>query len=75
MDHEEIMEFILIITMRVQIERGYALLERLDELYERDVISLGDYLEYKREIREALDDHTQNNPFNALKEELNLITL
>lgn len=75
MNHEEIMEFILIITMRVQIERGYALLERLDELYERDVISLDDYLEYKREIREALDDHTQNNPFNELKEELNLITL
>jgi len=75
MDHEKIMEFILIITMRVQIERGYALLDRLDELYERDVISEATFIGQTEELKRVLDQITSDNPFNQLKEELNLITL
>jgi hypothetical protein len=75
MNPEELLEFIYIFKCRMQIEHGYALLERLDVLLETDTISLGEYSKRKQDIIEALEDYTQDNPFNQLKEELNLFTL
>lgn len=55
------------------IERGYYFLDRLEELKRENRISEYEYLRQKNDILESLQDLCQDNPFNQLKEELNLI--
>ena len=75
MDAEELLEFIYIFKYRMQIERAYALLERIEELFLADLISSDDYVRHSQEVKDILEEFTQDNPFNQLKEELNLTTL
>lgn len=75
MKPEELLEFIYISKYRMQIERGYALLDRLKELFLADLISWDDYKRHREEVEGILEEFTQDNPFNQLKEELNLFTI
>ena len=75
MNPEELLEFIYISKYRMQIERGYALLDRLKELFLADLISWDDYKRHREEVESILEEFTQDNPFNELKEELNLFTI
>lgn len=75
MNPEELSEFIHISKYRMQIERGYALLDRLKELFLADLISWDDYKRHRDEVEGILEEFTQDNPFNELKEELNLFTI
>ena len=75
MNPEELLEFIYISKYRMQIERGYALLDRLKELFLADLISWDDYKRHSQEVESILEEFTQDNPFNELKEELNLFTI
>jgi hypothetical protein len=73
MNPEELLKFIYISKYRMQIERAYALLDRLKELFLADLISWDDYKKHSKEVEDILEEFTQDNPFNQLKEELNLI--
>jgi hypothetical protein len=56
-----------------QLERGYYLLIQLDVLKAICAISELEYREHTQEIREVMNQIGPQNPFNALKGELNLI--
>jgi hypothetical protein len=75
MNPEELLEFIYISKSRMQIERCYALLERLKELFLADLISWDDYKTHSQEVEDILEEFTLDNPFNQIKKELNLFTI
>lgn len=74
MNPKELLEFIYISKSRMQIERSYALLDRLKELFLADLISWDDYKRHSQEVEDILEEFTQDNPFNQIKKELNLFT-
>jgi hypothetical protein len=55
------------------IQRDYYFLDRLEELKRNNRISDSSYWKDKKEIEESLEELCKDNPFNKLKEELNLI--
>ena len=65
-------EYITIHLTIMAIERDYYFLDRLEELKRENRISSSDYLKEKNEVLESLEDLCKDNPFNQLKEELNL---
>lgn len=75
MNPEEFVEALAASVMIMKINRLYFFLERLDEEYELGNISDEFYLEQTQDLRVTLNRITEHNPFNQLKEELNLITL
>jgi hypothetical protein len=54
------------------IQRDYYFLDRLEELKRDNRISDSSYWEERKEIEESLEELCKDNPFNQLKEELNL---
>jgi uncharacterized membrane protein YukC len=54
------------------IQRDYYFLDRLEELKRDNRISDSSYWEEIKEIEESLEELCKDNPFNQLKEELNL---
>jgi hypothetical protein len=72
---EEFVEALAASVLIMKINRLYFFLERLDEEYELGNISDEFFLEQSQDLRVALNRLTEDNPFNELKEELNLITL
>jgi uncharacterized membrane protein YukC len=54
------------------IQRDYYFLDRLEELKLDNRISDSSYWEEIKEIEESLEELCKDNPFNQLKEELNL---
>ena len=75
MNIEEFVEALAASVLIMKINRLYFFLERLEEEYELGNISDEFFLEQSQDLRVALDRLTEDNPFNELKEELNLITL
>lgn len=75
MNPEEFVEALAASVIIMKINRLYFFLERLDEEYELGNISDEFYLEQTQDLRVTLNRITEHNPFNQLKEELNLITL
>lgn len=75
MNPEEFIEALAASVLIMKINRLYFFLERLDEEYELGNISDEFYLEQSQDLRVAINRLTEDNPFNQLKEELNLITL
>ena len=75
MNPEEFVEALAASVMIMKINRLYFFLERLEEEYELGNISYETYLEQTEDLKETLNKVTKHNPFNQLKEELNLITL
>ena len=75
MNPEEFVEALAVSVIIMKINRLYFFLERLDEEYELGNISDEFYLEQSQDVRVTLNRVTEHNPFNQLKEELNLITL
>jgi hypothetical protein len=75
MNPEEFVEALAASVMIMKINRLYFFLERLDEEYELGNISDEFYLEQSQDVRVTLNRVTEHNPFNQLKEELNLFTL
>lgn len=75
MNPEEFVEALAVSVMIMKINRLYFFLERLDEEYELGNISDEFYLKQTQDLKVALNRITKHNPFNQLKEELNLITL
>jgi len=57
-----------------QLENGYRLLMQLDVLKAISAISEIEFREHTQELREIMDQVGSQNPFNALKGELNLLT-
>jgi hypothetical protein len=57
-----------------QLENGYRLLMQLDVLKAISAISEIEFREHTQELREIMDQVGSENPFNALKGELNLLT-
>ena len=75
MNMEEFVEALAASVLIMKINRLYFFLERLDEEYELGKISDEFYLEQTEELKVVLSRLDENNPFNKLKEELNLLTL
>ena len=75
MNMEEFVEALAASVLIMKINRLYFFLERLDEEYELGNISDEFYLEQTEELKVVLSRLDENNPFNKLKEELNLSTL
>ena len=75
MNMEEFVEALAASVLIMKINRLYFFLERLDEEYELGKISDEFYLEQTEELKIVLSRLDENNPFNQLKEELNLLTL
>ena len=75
MNMEEFVEALAASVLIMKINRLYFFLERLDEEYELGNISDEFYLEQTEELKVVLSRLDENNPFNKLKEELNLLTL
>jgi len=75
MNPEEFVEALAASVIIMKINRLYFFLERLDEEYELGNISDEFYLEQSQDVRVTLNRVTEHNPFNQLKEELNLFTL
>jgi len=75
MNPEEFVEALAASVMIMKINRLYFFLERLDEEYELGNISDEFYLEQSQDVRVTLNRVTEHNPFNQLKEEINLFTL
>jgi len=57
-----------------QLEHGYRLLMQLDVLKAISAISEIEFREHTQELREIMNQVGSENPFNALKWELNLLT-
>lgn len=57
-----------------QLEQGYRLLMQLDVLKAICAISEIEFREHTQEIRKLMEEVGCENPFNALKWELNLLT-
>ena len=75
MNPEEFIEALAASVLIMKINRLYFFLERLKDEYELGNISDEFYLEQSQDLRVAINRLTEDNPFNQLKEELNLITL
>ena len=75
MNPEEFIEALAASVMIMKINRLYFFLERLEQQYELGNVSDEFYLEQTEDLKETLKRLTDHNPFNQLKEELNLITL
>lgn len=75
MNAEEFIEALAASVMIMKINRLYFFLERLEQQYELGNVSDEFYLEQTEDLKETLNRLTEHNPFNQLKEELNLITL
>lgn len=75
MNPEEFIEALAASVMIMKINRLYFFLERLEQQYELGNVSDEFYLEQTEDLKETLNRLTEHNPFNQLKEELNLITL
>jgi len=75
MNMEEFIEAFAASVLIIKINRLYFFLERLEEEYELGNISDEFYLQQSQDLKETLNRLTEDNPFNELKEELNLITL
>lgn len=75
MNPEEFIEALAASVLIMKINRLYFFLERLEDEYELGNISDEFYLEQSQDLRVAINRLTEDNPFNQLKEELNLITL
>lgn len=68
-----LLEYLTINLTIMAIQREYYHLNKLEELWLGDNIRLSFYLEQKRQLEESLEELCKDNPFNQLKEELNLI--
>jgi len=68
-----LLEYLTINFTIMAIQRDYYHLNKLEELWLGDNIRLSFYLEQKRQLEESLEELCKDNPFNQLKEELNLI--
>ena len=75
MNAEEFIEALAASVLIMKINRLYFFLARLEDEYELGNISDEFYLEQTQDLRVAIDRLTEDNPFNQLKEELNLLTL
>ena len=75
MNPEEFIEALAASVLIMKINRLYFFLARLEDEYELGNISDEFYLEQSQDLRVAINRLTEDNPFNQLKEELNLITL
>jgi hypothetical protein len=75
MNAEEFIEALAASVMIMKINRLYFFLQRLEDEYELGNVSDEFYLEQTEDLKETLNRLTEHNPFNQLKEELNLITL
>lgn len=75
MNPEEFIEALAASVLIMKINRLYFFLERLEDEYELGNISDEFYLEQSQDLRVAINRLTEDNPFNQLKKELNLITL
>ena len=67
------LEYLNINFTIIAIEREYYLLDKLEELWVSDKVRLSFYLDQKRDIEQSIEELCKDNPFNQLKEELNLI--
>lgn len=67
------LEYLNINFTIIAIEREYYLLDKLEELWISDKVRLSFYLDQKRDIEQSIEELCKDNPFNQLKEELNLI--
>ena len=74
MNAEEFIEALAASVLIMKINRLYFFLERLEDEYELGNISDEFYLEQSQDLRVAINRLTEDNPFNQLKEELNLLT-
>jgi len=72
MNAEEFIEALAASVLIMKINRLYFFLERLEDEYELGNISDEFYLEQSQDLRVAINRLTEDNPFNQLKEELNL---
>ena len=75
MNAEEFIEALAASVLIMKINRLYFFLQRLEEEYELGNVSDEFYLEQTQDLKETLNRLTEHNPFNQLKEELNLTTL
>lgn len=75
MNPEEFIEALAASVLIMKINRLYYFLERLEEEYELGNISESTFIGQTEELKEVLNQITSDNPFNQLKEELNLLTL
>ena len=75
MNMEEFVKAFAATVLIMKIERLYYFLEGLKEEYELGNISEATFIGQTEELKRVLDQITSDNPFNQLKEELNLITL
>ncbi len=66
------LEYLTINFTIMAIQRDYYFLDRLEELKRDNRISDSSYWEEIKEIEESLEELCKDNPFNQLKEELNL---
>ena len=67
-----LLEYLNINFTIIAIEREYYLLDKLEELWISDKVRLSFYLDQKRDIEQSIEELCKDNPFNQLKEELNL---
>ena len=75
MNAEEFIEALAASVLIMKINRLYFFLQRLEDEYELGNVSDEFYLEQTQDLKETLNRLTEDNPFNQLKEELNLTTL
>jgi hypothetical protein len=68
-----LLEYLTINLTIMAIQREYYLLDKLEELWVSDKFRLSFYLDQKRDIEQSIEELCKDNPFNQLKEELNLI--
>jgi hypothetical protein len=68
-----LLEYLTINLTIMAIQREYYLLDKLEELWVSDKVRLSFYLDQKRDIEQSIEELCKDNPFNQLKEELNLI--
>lgn len=73
MNMEEFVEALAASVLIMKINRLYFFLERLEEEYELGNIPESTFIGQSEELKELLNQITSDNPFNQLKEELNLI--
>ncbi len=68
-----LLEYLTINLTIMAIQRDYYHLNKLEELWLSDNIRFSFYMEQRRQLEQSLEELCKDNPFNQLKEELNLI--
>lgn len=68
-----LLEYLTINLTIMAIQRDYYHLNKLEELWLGDNIRFSFYMEQRRQLEQSLEELCKDNPFNQLKEELNLI--